>query len=49
MGNEFESYYVDSAELKKLLLYASTQNFARLAKHKDHGRWNGEVLLDSAL
>ena len=54
MGNEFESYWqVDSAEkgVEKAFccIASSAKNFARLAKlYKDHGRWNGEVLLDSS-
>ncbi|MEK9612828.1 MAG: serine hydrolase [Flavobacteriaceae bacterium] len=53
MGAEFESLWqVDSAEsgLEKAYccIASNARDFARLAKlYKDHGKWNGETLLDS--
>lgn len=54
MGAEFESYWqVDSNEKGVEKAYcciaSNAKDFARLAKlFKNHGKWNGEVLLDSA-
>jgi CubicO group peptidase (beta-lactamase class C family) len=53
MGAEFESLWqVDSSEsgLEKAYccIASNARDFARLAKlYKDHGKWNGETLLDS--
>lgn len=54
MGFEFEGYWqVDSAEKGVEKAYcciaSNAKDFARLAKlYKNHGKWNGKVLLDSA-
>ena len=54
MGAEYDSYWqVDSAKKGREKAYcciaSNAKDFARMAKlYKDHGKWNGEVLLDSA-
>tara|TARA_B110000503_G_C7112428_1_gene398728 strand:- start:138 stop:1298 length:1161 start_codon:yes stop_codon:yes gene_type:complete len=54
MGAEHESYWqVDSKEKGSEKAYcciaSNARDFARLAKlYKDHGKWNGKILLDSA-